>query len=139
MYEVRVSTEFCAAHAIIIQGVTEPTHGHNFRVLLTLAGDRLDADGLLVDFHAVEKWLGEIVRPFVNADLSKTPPFDLPGERGGTPPKYNASAERIAQHIGESMARTMGASLDEGSRRRGVRLASVEVTEAPGCVAVYKP
>lgn len=136
MYEIRVSTEFCAAHALIIAGAIEPTHGHNFRVTLTLAGERLDADGLLVDFHAVERWLAAIVRPFTNNDLSKVPPFDAPGEQPG---KYNASAERIAQHIGDAMIEILTRELDKGTKERGVRVVSVEVTEARGCIAVYRP
>lgn len=132
MFEIRVTTEFCAAHALVIRGLPEPTHGHNFRATLTIAGDRLDPDGLLVDFHLVERCLAEIVRPFINADLSRTPPFNAS-------PPHNASAEHIAQHIADSLAALLSRTLDPDALARNVRVVSCEVTEAPGCVAVYTP
>ena len=48
MYELSVESEFCAAHALLIKGVREPVHGHNFRVTLTLEAPSLDADALAV-------------------------------------------------------------------------------------------
>lgn len=97
-------------------------HGHDFRVTVTLAGATLDSDGLLCDFHDVEARLGEIVRPFRNADLNATPPFDA----------INPSAEQIARHIGDALASSLGHQIP-------ARVESVAVTEATGCRAIYAP
>jgi 6-pyruvoyltetrahydropterin/6-carboxytetrahydropterin synthase len=119
-YELTLRTEFCAAHAIVMNGEREPVHGHNWRVTVVVGGDELDEDGLLCDFHAIERELARIVAPFQNADLNATAPFD----------EINPTAERVAQHIGESIARTLPA---------GVELVRASVTEAPGCEAAYVP
>lgn len=120
MFELTVRTEFCAAHAIVIKGEREPVHGHNWRVTVTVAGDALDEDGLLCDFHDLEANLAKIIAPLQNADLNTTPPFD----------RINPTAERVAQHIGEELAKTLPT---------GVRLERASVTEAPGCEATWRP
>lgn len=125
MYEITVEAEFAAAHAIVMAGQREPVHGHNWKVTVTLRGDSLDDDGLLCDFHAIENALRETIRPFHNRDLNATPPFD----------RTNPTAELVARHIADSVAR----SIPPGDAARGVRLASVRVTEAPGCAASYTP
>jgi 6-pyruvoyltetrahydropterin/6-carboxytetrahydropterin synthase len=120
MFEIEVEGEFAAAHAIIINGEREPVHGHNWHVRAVIEGEALDGDGLLVDFHMVERTLTEIIAPFHNADLNATPPFD----------DVNPSAEHVALHIG----RALGERLP-----KGVHVGSVRVTEAPGCAAVWRP
>lgn len=123
MFEINVDAEFCAAHALLIQGVRETVHGHNWRVTVTVAGSKLDDDLLLIDFHVVEVELGKILDPFRNADLNKTPPFD----------GINPSAEAVARHIGD----TLNGRLPGGPDRP--RVVGVRVTEAPGCSVVYRP
>lgn len=124
MYELTVTTEFCAAHAITMASKPEPIHGHNFRVWLTVSGDRLDADGLLCDFHAIEEALARTIEPLHNADLNSTPPFD----------RLNPTAEHIAKHIAQSVERELGQRL-----AAGVWLSACTVSEAPHCKATYKP
>ena len=124
MYEITVDREFCAAHALEIQGTRETLHGHNFRVTVTIAGDKLDSDGLLCDFHTVNAVLKDICRPFVNANLNDPPPFN----------RVNPTAELIAKHIGDQMISRLEASLAPAAR-----VAAVRVTETTGCAAVYRP
>jgi len=120
MFELRVESEFCAAHAIVVGGQREPIHGHNWRVTVVVAADQLDADGLVCDFHDVERRLNDILAPLNNSNVNDTPPFD----------QRNPTAELIAQHIGDSIAAELPAR---------VRLVSATVTEAPGCAATYRP
>lgn len=123
---------FCAAHSLRIGGpggVREPVHGHNWHVDVAIVGESLDADGLLVDFHAVEHRLREIVRPWNNADLNGVVPFD----------RVNPSAENVAKRIGDELASGLAAVLGAEGKGRGVRVAWVSVSEAPGCVARYFP
>jgi len=127
MFEVNVEREFCAAHALVIAGFQEPTHGHNFRLTVTVASDALDGDGLLVDFHALERLVDSVIRPFANADLNRTPPFD----------RVNPSAERIAEHIGRAVAEKLGSIAPPAGLKP--RLSGVRLTEAPGCSVVYRP
>ncbi len=123
MHALTIHTVFSAAHAIVMRSEREPVHGHNWRVTAVVEGPTLDADGLLVDFHALEAALNAIVRPFHNNDLNRTPPFD----------RVNPTAEHVTKFIAESLA----ARIDDEARSRGVRLKSVSVSEAEGCVATY--
>jgi len=124
VYELTIHTVFCAAHAIMLRGEREPVHGHNWRITAVVSGPTLDDDSLLVDFHALERALADIVRPFHNNDLNRTPPFD----------RTNPTAEMVARHIADSLA----SRLDADARSRGVRVTGVSVTEAEGCVATYR-
>lgn len=120
MYELEIRRRFSAAHAISMRGVREPVHGHDWEVTLLVQGERLDGDGLLCDFHAVERELDAILRPLDSRHLNETPPFD----------RINPTAEHVARHVADAMVPRLPA---------GVRVASVRVTEAPGCAARFVP
>ncbi len=122
MYEIVIEREFCAAHALTISGTREPFHGHNFRVVAVIAGEELDDDGLLCDFHTVNEVLKDICRPFVNANLNEVEPFD----------RVNPSAEHIARYIADTLADRLDPALAPAAR-----VASVSVTETTGSRAVY--
>ena len=118
MYELSVRRRFTATHSITIAGVPETPHEHDWGVELVVAGRSLDADGLLCDFHDLERGLDEIVAAFRDRDLNATPPFD----------RINPTAEHVAKHIADAL------ELPDG-----VTLSRVTVTEAPGCDASYVP
>lgn len=120
MFELTIEREFAAAHAIMIRGEREPVHGHNWRVTLTVGGDSLDEDGLLVDFHDLEAQLDDILAPFQNRHLNEVEPFD----------QVNPTAENVARHIAQAITPALAT---------GVKLIHVSVTEAPGCRATYHP
>jgi len=124
MHVLTVKAEFAAAHAIVMNGQREPVHGHNWRVTASVEGPELDADGLLADFHLIERSLGEICGRLHNANLNETPPFD----------RINPTAERVAMHVAERLGEVVAAHCPIG-----VRVRSVGVTEAPGCEAIYEP
>jgi 6-pyruvoyltetrahydropterin/6-carboxytetrahydropterin synthase len=123
MYEITVESEFAAAHAIVIAGARETLHGHNWHVVVKVSGDRLDADGLLCDFHTVEDLLREIVTPFHNRNLNDVAPFD----------RINPTAELVAKHIGDELAAGLNTSLAPAAW-----VSSVCVTEAARCTATYR-
>ena len=118
MFELRIRRTFAAAHAIVMAGVREPMHGHNWEVTVAVAGDTLDADGLLCDFHLLEKALDETIRPFMNRSLNETAPFD----------RVNPTAELVAQHIAQAVAARLPIE---------VRVKEVRVVEAPQCEACF--
>jgi 6-pyruvoyltetrahydropterin/6-carboxytetrahydropterin synthase len=128
MFELSVRAEFCAAHSLTINGKAEPLHGHNWRVTAVVEGRRLDADGLLCDFHVVERALHKVIEPWNNANLNDVPPFTTRARA-----IHNPSAENVAAHIADELSRALSRTLPSG-----VRVASVTVTEAPGCAATYR-
>jgi len=123
VYELTIQRIFSAAHAITIAGAREPLHGHDWRLSVVVAGGELDADGLLVDFHELERVVDDVIAPFGNANLNETPPFD----------RTNPTAERVAEFIGQSVANRL-ARLGER-----VALKAVHLGEAPGCTATWRP
>jgi len=123
MYEIAVHAEFAAAHALRIAGQTEPVHGHNWRVTARIQAERLDQDGLVCDFHTVHDVLMQTIHPFHNNHLNEVPPFSN---------GVNPTAELVARHIARELHLGLDAALAPNAR-----VASVSVTEAPGCVATY--
>lgn len=127
MFQVTVHSSFHAAHALVIAGQREPSHSHHWHVNVVVEGPRLDADGLLIDFHRLHHLLGETIHGWDGADLNTIAPFD----------RVNPSAENLARHLAERLQARLDALHRPGADRP--RVASVSVTEAPGCVATYRP
>ena len=120
-FEVRVKGWFAAAHQLRLPGgELEPLHGHNWHVSVTFGGDALDEMGVLVDFTAVKRRLDEVLRSMHDRNLNELSAFL----------ETNPSAENVAVHIAGKMSTDL---------RDGVGLACVEVEEAPGCVARFRP
>lgn len=138
MFQLELSTSFSAAHALRIGTEREPIHGHDWHVTATISGPDLDADGMLIDFHAIMHDLESIVLPFRNRNLNDVPPFTT----------LNPSAELVARHIGVELGARLAARLSgpdqtgasdhpkQGAGRRVV-VSRVRVTEAVGCAAVW--
>lgn len=122
MYHLTIETVFSAAHAISINGVRETVHGHDWRVTATIEGSVLDKDGLLCDFHTVKEVLEDITGSMNNSDLNAHSAFA----------RCNASAELVAKHIFDELHARLDQSLAPHAR-----VASVRVTESPGCAATY--
>jgi 6-pyruvoyl-tetrahydropterin synthase len=120
MFEVAYETTFCATHVLTRDGTPiEPQHGHDWRVEAVAAGDALDAIGVVVDFEALKKAVGDVASRFHYGDVTTHPDF-----AGQSP-----SAEAVARYFFREVRRGMGA---EGRLLRRVR-----VWEAPGCSATY--
>ncbi|MHC4274413.1 MAG: 6-pyruvoyl trahydropterin synthase family protein [Planctomycetota bacterium] len=120
MYELAVERDFEAAHAVTMDGRREAAHDHTWHVSVVVSGPTVGSEGLLCDFHVVERQLDRALEPLRGCDLNQTPPFD----------HVNPTAEMVARHLAEAI----GPGLPEG-----VVLAGVSVTEAPGCTATFRP
>ena len=114
MFELTVERDFLATHAITIAGVPEKPHEHRWRVSVVVGGDGLDADGLLCDFHEIQRAIDAVIDPFRDGDLNEITPFD----------RLNPTGENVAKHIAKFL-----------EVPAGTQLRSVSVTEAPGCIA----
>ena len=90
MFEVTVQAGFSSGHYLRnYHGKCENPHGHNYRVLVTLAGAELDEAGLLLDF----KLLKHVLRPTVDyldhQMINDLEPFTT----------LNPSAENLAKYF----------------------------------------
>ena len=120
MFEISTTRGFSAAHALrLYDGSLEPVHGHNWRVKVTLSTERLDAIGVVMDFHELERLVDAVVAPLHNRHLNDVSPF----AQG-----LNPSAENVALHIGRSLPLP-----------KAVRLEGVEVWETETNSAKYSP
>jgi 6-pyruvoyltetrahydropterin/6-carboxytetrahydropterin synthase len=118
-FEIRINRTFCASHQVrMYDGSLEPLHGHNWNVTVAVGADKVDGAGFVVDFHLLERRLDAILGGWNNRHLNDIEAFS----------RLNVSAEHVAYAVAQALEVPGEA-----------RLLSVEVTEAPGCVAVYRP
>ena len=120
MYAISTEYRFSAAHRI--RGHTrgcERTHGHNYRVRITLEAEELDELGMVMDFADVKALLKEILGPFDHRTINDIPPFE----------RRNTTAELLSEYVYEELAGRLG----DGR----VRLARVEVWENERSCAAF--
>jgi 6-pyruvoyltetrahydropterin/6-carboxytetrahydropterin synthase len=120
MYEVTVIKSFSAAHLLAeIGGKCEELHGHNFKVELTVAAEKLNSNGLLIDFRFLKKALGEILEEIDHKHLNSLISFA----------DINPSAENIAKYIFEKM--------DLKVKAAGVSMVRVTIWESENAAVTY--
>jgi 6-pyruvoyltetrahydropterin/6-carboxytetrahydropterin synthase len=119
MFELIVEKTIAAAHYLRnYQGPCERLHGHNYKIVVYVVGDRLNDAGMLVDFGEIKTALNAILDRFDHYNLNDLPEFaDL-----------SPSAENIARVIGDALARR--------PFERG-RVDRVQVWETPTQGATY--
>ena len=92
MFEVTVEAGFSSGHYLRnYKGKCENPHGHNYRVLVTLAGEELDEAGLLLDFKLLKTLLRPVVDYLDHQMINDLPPFS----------ELNPSAENLARYFYE--------------------------------------
>jgi 6-pyruvoyltetrahydropterin/6-carboxytetrahydropterin synthase len=124
MFEVCVEETFAAGHALRgYKGKCENTHGHNYRVRVTMEGPQLDSVGLLCDFVHVKSVIREVILALDHKFLNEMAPFDT----------VNPSAENIAKYLFDQSLLRMR------EHANGARIASVTVWETDTTFAVYRP
>src|SRR5512143_2569443 len=90
MYEVTVEDTFAAGHYLRnYKGKCENPHGHNYKIRVTLAGDRLDHAGLLLDFKDLKDVMKETIERLDHQMMNDVEPFTT----------LNPSAENLARYF----------------------------------------
>ena len=88
MFEVTVEQTFAAGHALReYKGKCENVHGHNYRVQITVEGERLNRIGLLVDFVELKRIVREVMERLDHQFINDLEPFTV----------INPSAENLAK------------------------------------------
>ena len=104
MFEVTVEAGFSSGHYLRdYHGKCENPHGHNYRVLVTLAGRDLEPNGLLLDFKILKDILRPVVTYLDHQMINELKPFDT----------LNPSAENLAKYFYDETNRQL-TSLTEG-------------------------
>lgn len=121
MYTVFVDMGFTAQHQLAFDdGSQEPLHEHDWKVCVAVSSDRLNSDELVVDFEELKCITENVLRNFQGQQLESLGIFE----------HRNISAETVARTVYELLAPQLPDT---------VKLDFVEVTEAPGCRARYRP
>ena len=120
MYELKIISQFSAAHQLReYEGKCENLHGHNWKVEVSVTGNKLGKNGLLIDFKlikkATENVLGELDHEFLNdLDAFKT---------------ANPSSENIARHIFTALSRELNTE--------DIKVSRVTTWESDSACATY--
>lgn len=121
MFELKVVTHFAAAHQLkMVSKKCENLHGHNWKVEVRVAGEKLNEAGVLVDFGELKQNVSEIMTRLDHNFLNELDYFD-----DNNPP----SSENIAQYIANSLQTMIKDS--------EVRVTSVTAWESENACATY--
>lgn len=91
MFEIKVKTEFEAAHRIVgYPGKCNRLHGHNWVVEVNAMGYELDDLGMLVDFKEIKHYVLHFLDNLDHRYLNELPAFSA---------GVNPTAENIARYI----------------------------------------
>ena len=122
MFELKVTTHFAAAHQLkMVADKCENMHGHNWKVEVVVAGDRLNRAGVLIDFGELKAHVAEIMAVLDHKYLN-----DLEAFRDGNP-----SSENIAVFVADRLEKKL--------RDTGNRVQRVTAWESEDACATYLP
>ena len=121
MFELKVETDFAAAHRLTMVGEKcENLHGHNWKIEVVVSGPDLDDGGVLMDFGIIKKHVREIMATIDHKYLNELDFFS-----DAVPP----SSENIARYI----ATELQGRID----RPGVRVDRVAAWESKDACATF--
>ncbi len=133
MYLVSREIDFCYGHRLLqYDGKCKYLHGHNGRAIISLAAEKLDPLGMVIDFTDIKR----VVSGWIDQNLDhrmilhREDPI-VPVLQGLGEPLYlidaNPTAENIARLIYECAA------------EQGFPITEVKLWETPNCYATYRP
>ncbi len=131
MFRVTREFHFCYGHRLLnYDGKCRNLHGHNGKAIVTLAGDKLDALGMVMDFSqmkkVLQKWIDETIDhkmllhrddPVLQYLQDKKEPVVVLD--------VNPTAENIAKHIFDY------------AKGQGFPVTEVTLWETESCCATY--
>ena len=121
MFALAVRDSFAAAHRLeSYKGKCEALHGHNFTVEAIFEGEKIDGDGMLVDFAILKGYLREVLSELDHTYLNEIPFFR---ERA-------SSSEYIALFIYQRIT--------ELGQEQNASLTEVRVWESANSYAAYR-
>jgi 6-pyruvoyltetrahydropterin/6-carboxytetrahydropterin synthase len=121
MYEVTVEAGFSSGHYLRnYRGKCENTHGHNYKVRVTLAGKELDATGLLLDFKLLKTVLRPVIDRIDHQMLNDLEPFI----------ELNPSAENLARYFYDQTSQQLCEMTDGRVRVKDCTIWETDTTTA---------
>ena len=124
MFELKVKTDFAAAHKLTMVGEKcENLHGHNWNVEVYVVGETLNSAGVLVDFGDIKKAVRAIMKELDHKYLNELEAFS----------HIQPSSEQIAIYIAGRLQGFLD-KLDEP-----VRVSRISAWESANACATYIP
>ena len=121
MYTISVEDKFSSAHQLRgYKGKCENLHGHNWKVILSVAGNVLDECGMLIDFHELK-----IILKGVLANLDHTNINEF-----GIFKKINPTTENLAKYIFEEVGKCL---IEKNITNAKVHKVTVYESEGSSC------
>ena len=121
MYELKVLTDFSAAHQLrMVSEKCENLHGHNWKIEVRVEGEKLNDAGIVMDFGVLKKHVAEIMSTLDHKFLNELDFF----------PDDKPSSENIAKYVATSLQSRM--------TDPSVRVASVSAWESDNACATFK-
>jgi 6-pyruvoyltetrahydropterin/6-carboxytetrahydropterin synthase len=121
MFELKIVTRFAAAHQLkMVAEKCENLHGHNWKIEVRVAGEKLNKAGVLVDFGELKKYVAEIIETLDHRFLNEAAFFN-----DDTPP----SSENIAVFIAKQLEKKLDGS--------GAHVTRVSAWESENACATY--
>ncbi len=121
MFEVSVEDDFAAGHYLRgYRGKCEKPHGHNYKVRITLEGEKLDNIGLLLDFRELKAAMNEVIDRLDHQMVNEIEPFTT----------LNPSAENMAKYFYDELNASLKKSTDARVRVKLVKLWETDTTTA---------
>lgn len=95
MYELKVIAHFAAAHQLkMVAEKCENLHGHNWKIEICVAGEKLNNAGVLIDFGELKRHVSVIMAGLDHKFLNELDMFK---------DAYPPSSENIAHHIAHTL------------------------------------
>ena len=90
MYKITVLSHFSGAHRLrYLHGKCEELHGHNWKVEVSIVSNRLNKEGLVLDFNILKKKVEKVLKPLDHVYLNDLVFFS----------RIEPSSENIAKYI----------------------------------------
>lgn len=122
MYILTVEDKFSSAHQLRgYKGKCENIHGHNWKVVVSVRGEKLNNIGLLIDFNDLKSMLKKVTDLLDHKNINEVEPF---GE-------LNPSSENIAKFISDKIQSELAVSFS------GIAVDSVTVWESDTSRCTY--
>lgn len=119
MFTISIETQFKAKHSIALpDGSREPEHEHFWAVSMEVAADKLNSNGVVMDFAPLKAKLAAVTSKLADVSLND---IDYFRENGST-------SENVAVYVFRQLEPKLPAE---------VRLKTISVSEQVGCSAKY--
>ena len=121
MYQVTVEDSFAAGHFLRnYRGKCENPHGHNYKVRITLQGEKLDKAGLLLDFKELKQVMKPVIERLDHQMINEVEPFTT----------INPSAENLAKYFFDETNRGLAQTTDGRVSVKDVTIYETDTTTA---------